>query len=72
MEITQYMDSFFVAIVTFLLLIFVEDMLGINRTGKIIIALIFAIIHHNYGHLIVPWIASILQILGFNSSEPKL
>lgn len=72
MEITQYLDSVFLGIVVFFLLIFMEDLLGINRTIRIIVAIIAAFAHHHYGHLVGPAIASVLAIFGLTQDRPEL
>lgn len=72
MEFTQYLDSVFLGIVVFFILIFAEDMLGLNRTARIIAAIIAAFLHHNYGHTVGPAIASVLAIFGLNADGPDL
>ncbi len=72
MEFAQYLDSVFLGIVIFFLLYFVEDMLGINQTIRIILAVIAAFAHHNYGHMLAPAIASVLAIFGLNPEGPDL
>lgn len=72
MEFAQYLDSVFLGIVVFFLLYMVEDMLGLNRTMRIILAIIAAVAHHKFGHMLAPAIASVLAIFGLNPDGPEL
>lgn len=72
MEYTQYLDSVFLGIVVFFILILAEDMLGIKRTGRIVLAIVAAVAHHKFGYMVGPAIASVLAIFGLNQDRPEL
>ena len=65
--ISEYGSTAFVTVISYFILLFAEDLLGIHKVGRAVYALIIGVLYYNFGASVGPAIQSVLDVIGLKA-----